>query len=160
MQGRAAQMLYRDETDTGLPDPQYEAAFYADVPLKRFLAFVVDTLLILLISALIVPFTGFLALFFFGLLAWVVGLVYRAASLARGGATPGMRLMGLELRDWQGRRPDPVLAILHTAFFMIAFTLMMPQVISVLLMLTTPRRQGLHDLFLGTAVINRPAEES
>ena len=39
----------------GLPDPDLHAEFYADVPLKRLLAFIVDSILIVVITVLLIP---------------------------------------------------------------------------------------------------------
>ncbi len=63
----------------GLPDPAAKPEFYADVPTKRAIAWVFDTLLIALITAIIVPFTAFTALFFLPVLYMTVGLAYRDA---------------------------------------------------------------------------------
>lgn len=49
---------------TALPDPDYQAEFYQDVPTKRLIAWIADTIVIVLISLLIVPFTAFTGLFF------------------------------------------------------------------------------------------------
>ena len=140
-----------------LPDPDYQADFYADVPLKRLIAFGVDTVLILILTVLVLPFTAFTGLFYFPLLAMVVGFVYRVLTIAGGSATPGMRLMAIELRNASGERLDLPQAALHTLLFTLFFSMMLPQLASIALMLTGPRAQGLHDLVLGTAAINRPA---
>lgn len=140
-----------------LPDPDYQADFYADVPLKRLIAFGVDTVLILILTVLVLPFTAFTGLFYFPLLAMVVGFVYRVLTIAGGSATPGMRLMAIELRNASGERLDLPQAALHTLLFTLFFSMMLPQLASIALMLTGQRAQGLHDLVLGTAAINRPA---
>ena len=140
-----------------LPDPDYQADFYADVPLKRLIAFGVDTVLILILTVLVLPFTAFTGLFYFPFLAMVVGFVYRVLTIAGGSATPGMRLMAIELRNASGERLDLPQAALHTLLFTLFFSMMLPQIASIALMLTGPRAQGLHDLVLGTAAINRPA---
>ncbi|WP_212524664.1 RDD family protein [Actibacterium sp. MT2.3-13A] len=140
-----------------LPDPDYHAEFYADVPLKRLIAWLVDTLLIVLLTVLVLPFTAFTGLFYFPFLAMMVGFVYRVLSVAGASATPGMRLMAIELRNARGERLDLPQAALHTLLFTVFFSMMLPQVASLALMLTGPRAQGLHDLMLGTAAINRPA---
>jgi uncharacterized RDD family membrane protein YckC len=44
---------------------------------------------------------------------------------------------------------------LHTLGYSIAFSMVFVQVASIVLMLTTPRGQGLHDMVLGTAMVNR-----
>jgi len=140
-----------------LPDPDYHGEFYADVPLKRLIAWMVDTVLILVLAALVVPFTAFTGLFYFPFLAMVVGFFYRALSIAGASATPGMRLMAIELRNARGERLDLPQAVLHTLLFTVFFSMMLPQLASMALMLMGPRAQGLHDLVLGTAAINRPA---
>jgi uncharacterized RDD family membrane protein YckC len=140
-----------------LPDPDYQADFYADVPLKRLVAFVVDTVLILILTVLVLPLTAFTGLFFFPALAMMVGFLYRVLSIAAGSATPGMRLMAIELRNASRERLDLPQAALHTLLFTVFFSMMLPQLASIALMLTGPRAQGLHDLVLGTAAINRPA---
>ena len=141
----------------GLPDPDTKPEFYADVPSKRFIAWIVDTILIALITALIVPFTAFTALFFLPVLYMTVGLFYRTLTLAGRSATPGMRLVAIEFRTHDGQRMDFGYALIHTIAYTISVSMVLPQVISVLLMLTTPRAQGLTDMVLGTAATNRMA---
>ena len=80
------------------PDPFDQPEFYSGIPTKRFMAWVVDALLVLIASVLILPFTAFTGLFFFPLLMLMVGFTYRVATLASGSATWGMRLFGMELR--------------------------------------------------------------
>lgn len=141
----------------GLPDPHLHSEFYADVPAKRLVAFVVDTLLIVLLSVLVLPFTAFTGLFFFPLLMMVIGFAYRVVTLASGSATWGMRLMAIEMRARDGTRFDLGLAFVHTALFTVFFSMLLPQAASVVLMLTGARGQGLPDLLLGTAAVNRAA---
>ena len=143
------------EQPQGLPDPVRQAEFYADMPTKRLLAFVIDSVLIALICAILIPLTGFLALFFLGLLGLIVSLIYRIVSLASASATPGMRLMSIEFRTHEGHRLSPALAIIHTLAFTVSMSMVIPQVISIILMLTTNRAQGLTDSLLGTAAINK-----
>jgi len=73
-------------TDTrwGLPDPEHSPELYADVPLKRFLAWVVDFAVIAAATAVVVPFTFFTGLFFLPLLFLFVGFLYRWATIASG----------------------------------------------------------------------------
>ena len=150
-------MHYADMEYDGLPDPKRHAEFYEDVPVKRLLAFVVDTLLIFGITILLIPLTAFTAFFYLGFLWLMVSLAYRTLSLARRSATPGMRLMAIEFRTHDGARMDFGMALLHTLLFVVSMSMVLPQLISVILMLTTDRKQGLSDMFLGTAAINRAA---
>ncbi|AXQ93321.1 RDD family protein [Cereibacter azotoformans] len=140
-----------------LPDPDRHAEFYADVPLKRGLAWVVDMFLIALITALIVPFTAFTALFYLPVLFLCVGFAYRTVTLARSSATPGMRLMAIGLRTHRGEPLGLSEAFLHTLGYTVSVSMVLPQIVSVVLMLTTARAQGLTDHLLGTVALNRAA---
>lgn len=141
----------------GLPDPVSQAEFYADVPSKRLLAFIVDSILIVLITLVLIPLTAFTALFFLGFLGLLVSLTYRTLSLAGGSATPGMWLLSIEFRTHRGERFTLGTAFVHTLMFSVSMSMVVPQLISIALMLTSPRAQGLSDYFLGTAVINKSA---
>jgi uncharacterized RDD family membrane protein YckC len=140
-----------------LPDPVRHRAYYADIPAKRLIAWMIDTVLIAFVTAILIPFTGFLALFFLGGLYLVVGFVYRWASIARLSATPGMVVMGIGLRDARGQRFDGGLALLHTAAYTASVALIVPQVLSVALMALSARKQGLTDHVLGSVMLNRTA---
>ena len=139
----------------GLPDPEREAELYADVPVKRLLAWVVDSLLIAALTLLAIPFTAFTALFYLPALWLAVGLAYRILTLTRASATPGMRLVAIELRTHRGERFGLGEAAAHTALYTLSMSTILPQLVSIGLMLGTPRGQGLPDMLLGTAALNR-----
>ncbi len=140
-----------------LPDPDRQPQFYASVPTKRFVAWVIDIFLTGLICVLIVPFTAFTALFFFPFLLAAVNFIYRIVTLANGSATLGMRFAAIELRTLQGTRLDTGTAVLHTCGFVLCCMVPVLQVISIIMMLTNARGQGLSDTFLGTVALNRRA---
>ncbi len=140
---------------TALPDPDYQAEFYASVPAKRLIAWIIDSILIFALSAGAVVLTAFTGLFIWPLLYLAVGFAYRTVTIANGSATWGMRFAGIELRDGEGRRMDSGMAALHTAGYSLSLALPVLQVISVILMLTSSRGQGLTDHFLGTVMLNR-----
>lgn len=140
---------------SGLPDPEYHAEFYEDVPSKRLIAWVIDTIVIA-----IMVFGVSLLGFFLPLLIWpalyaVIGFFYRWLTIAAGSATLGMRFMAIEFIDRDGRPFDSGTALLHTAGYTISVITAPLQLISVIMMLVTPRRQGLTDTILGTAAVNR-----
>jgi len=141
----------------GLPDPEIHPDFYQDVAVKRLMAWVVDTILILLATLLLVAATLFLTVFVFPLIFAGVHLAYRVFFIARDSATPGMRLMGIELRDAGGARLDTATAVLHTLAYSLIAAFVLPLLVSMVLMWTGARAQGLHDHLLGTAAINRPS---
>lgn len=147
-------MAYADFTH---PDPQIQPEFYADIPLKRLIAFVVDTVVIVVLSALMVPFTAFTGLFFFPVLMLVTGFAYRVLTLASGSATWGMRFVSIEFRTRTGDRFGLSDAFLHTLGFSVSIAFMPLQLISVVLMLMSSRAQGLTDHVMGCVAINRTA---
>ncbi len=140
-----------------LPDPDSQPEFYADVPTKRLIAWVVDTVITVLLSAIIIPFTAFTGLFFFPFLMLITGFLYRTVTLANGSATWGMRLAALEMRDRTGRRFDLGTAFLHTLGYHVSISVFPLQLLSIVLMLTTSRAQGLTDHVMGSVALNRSA---
>jgi len=137
------------------PDPDLHPQFYEGIPAKRLLAWIVDVILILLICLLILPFTAFTGLFFFPFLMLVVGFAYRVSTLTSGSATWGMRLMAMELRDRRDQPFDFATAFLHTVGYSMSVAFMPVQLISVVLICATARRQSLTDMVLGSAPVNR-----
>lgn len=140
-----------------LPDPYHQPEFYADVPVKRLLAWVVDMLLTAALTALVIPFTAFVGLFFLPVLYMMLGFLYRWITIAGGSATWGMRLMSIELRDGRGSKLDGGMAFLHTLGYSISLAFPILQIVSIGLMLTGDRKQGLTDNVFGTVAINRRA---
>lgn len=140
-----------------LPDPDRQPQFYETVPAKRLLAWVIDTVIIVALSLLVLPFTAFTGIFFFPLLLLVIGFAYRVVTLANGSATWGMRFAAIELRSADGARFDLGTAFAHTLGYTVSIAVPILQVVSVVMMLTGARGQGLTDNLLGTAALNRRA---
>ncbi|NOR31781.1 MAG: RDD family protein, partial [Sulfitobacter sp.] len=118
----------------------------------------VDAIIILLACLVVLPFTAFTGLFFFPLMILVIGFFYRVATLSSGSSTWGMRLMGMELRTQNDERLDTGTALLHTLGYTVSISVMPLQLISIVLMGTTARCQGLSDMVLGTVALNRRKE--
>ncbi|WP_298906024.1 RDD family protein [uncultured Aliiroseovarius sp.] len=142
----------------GLPDPDTQAEFYQDVTLKRLLAWVIDVALIVAICFVIGLLTFGIGFFLWGLVYLAVGFVYRTTALTNKSATLGMRLTAIELRRHDGQRFDRQTAALHTLGYYLSMSTFVLQTISIVMMFTTARGQGLGDMVLGTAAINRAAE--
>ncbi len=140
-----------------LPDPDSLPGLYAGVPLKRLLAWIVDSLAIGALTAVVVLGTAFLALFVLPAVFLAIGLLYRGATLAARSATPGMQLMAIELRGPDGAPLTPGLAWAHTGLFTLATAVFPLQLISAGLMALSPHGQGLGDRLLGTVALNRIA---
>ena len=145
------------DTDWGLPDPDRQSEFYADVPVKRLVAWVIDSIAIALLTGLVVVFTVGLALFIIPLVFLGVGIAYRWITIARDSATPGMRMTAIELRSANGARLDGTTAGLHTLGYTVSVAIFPLQLVSIVMMLMSARKQGLTDHLLGTAAINRAA---
>ncbi|MFT6674062.1 MAG: putative RDD family membrane protein YckC [Sulfitobacter sp.] len=137
------------------PDPDVDPQFYDGIPAKRLFAWLVDMVLIFVICLVIVPFTAFTGLFFFPLLLLVTGFIYRVITLANGSATWGMRLMSMEIRDQNDQPLDLGGAFMHTLGYSVSLAFAPLQLISIVLICTTARCQGLTDLVLGTVPLNR-----
>ncbi len=142
----------------GLPDPDTQSAFYADVASKRFFAWMVDILLIGILTVITLPLTLFIGVFFLPLLFGAISFMYRVISLTNRSATPGMRLMSVELRTATGDRFDLGAAFAHTLGYAVSVAMFPLQMVSIVLMMTSSRGQGLSDLFLGSVAINRAAD--
>ncbi|WIV49489.1 RDD family protein [Marivivens sp. LCG002] len=139
-----------------LPDPRTHPEFYRSVVLKRALAWCVDFALIGILAVILVPLTAFTAVFFFAFFAMVVGFLYRWFTLASGSATWGMRLFSIEIRNGHGEKLSSQEALMHTLGYTVSVMVAPLQLVSIVLMLLTERKQGLTDHFMGTAAINRP----
>lgn len=138
----------------GLPSPQMRPEFYAGVPLKRGFAWVIDIILIGLVTALVATVT-IIGWFFVAFLFLVVGFAYRWITIANGSATLGMRMAAIELRTGYGEPFDASTAFMHTAGYTLSMMFFPLQFISVVLMLVSERGQGLSDHVLGTTAVNR-----
>jgi uncharacterized RDD family membrane protein YckC len=141
---------------TALPDPDYDHAFYDGVPAKRLFAWVVDVLIVTVITFILGLLTLSVLWWIWPLTFIAVSFLYRAGSIAAWSATPGMRLMNIELRNSMGARFSGGEAVLHTLAFMVATGFLILQIISIVMMVLGSRHQGLHDILIGSAAINRP----
>lgn len=142
---------------THLPDPDTQPEFYQSVAIKRFFAWLFDIAFISLLCTVAIVLTFGMGLFILALIYAVVSFIYRVVTIANGSATLGMRFMGIELRDAFGARMDTGKAVAHTAGYFVSMAVPVLQIISVIMMMTSARCQGLTDAFLGTVMINRRA---
>lgn len=140
-----------------LPDPDRQPQFYSSVTSKRLVAWIIDMVLIVGICVLIGVLTVFVGFFFFPLLVLIIGFFYRVATITSGSATWGMRFTGIEFRTQDGALFDGQMAVMHTAGYTISMALFPLQLISIILMLTGRRGQGLTDNFLGSVAVNKRA---
>ncbi|WP_424833394.1 RDD family protein [Ruegeria sp.] len=140
-----------------LPDPDTQPEFYQSVAIKRFLAWLFDIAFISLLCTVAILLTFGMGFFILALIYAVVSFIYRVVTISNGSATLGMRFMGIELRDAFGARMDTGKAVAHTAGYFVSMAFPVLQIISVIMMMTSARCQGLTDAFLGTVMINQRA---
>ena len=144
-------------------DPIAQPELFNGVATKRVFAFLID---LIVISVPVI--LGYLFILLFGLLtlglgwalfwlAWpatvVWAILYYGATI--GGphsATIGMRVMDLELRTWYGAPGYFVLGARHAVLFWVSISFLSPLIVVVGLF--NGRRRLLHDVILGTVVIN------
>lgn len=148
----------------GVPDPVHDSQFYDGVPIRRFVAFGIDLTVIIALWCIVLIIGVVVSILTLGLgtplavaLFSATGFLYRWIMLAQCSATLGMILTGIEVRGPSGAPVDPVMAFLHVAGFYVSVFLTPLLVIGWFLMALSPYRRLLHDLVLGTVVINRPA---
>lgn len=146
----------------GLPDRDLDAQFYEGVPFKRLCAWVIDFVISIALTLVATTLFGIatfgLGFLLSGLFGMIISFAYRWITLSNKSATWGMRLVAIEIRNQSGQRFDSGEAALHTLLFWVAFASGIGQLISVILMIGTPKGQGLHDMVMGSAAINRPAD--
>ena len=125
---------------------------------RRILAFILDCILIAVLTIPFLVFSLFLAVLTFGLVVIPISgvLTFFYFTLFTGGAksaTLGMRLMGIELRDSRGGRPDLLQAGIRTLVFM-ATNAILPVIICAVALFDL-RRRTIHDMLTSTVVVRR-----
>ncbi|HTZ01685.1 MAG TPA: RDD family protein [Xanthobacteraceae bacterium] len=150
-------------------DPAIHPELFDGVLARRLIAFIIDVIIIVI--PLIV---GWLFIFVFGLVTFGLGwalfwlmspgsvlwaLVYYGMTLGGpASATLGMRAMAIEMRTWYGAPAYFVLGAVHAIVFWISITVLTPLILVVGLL--NARHRLLHDMLVGTVLINNPARAS
>ena len=146
-------------------DPGANPELFEGVLARRVIAFLVDLVIIAIPPIFAAIFIFMVGLVTFGigwLLFWLLwpatviwavfyyGFTFGAAA----SATFGMRLMDLEMRTWYGAPAYFVLGAAHAIVYWIMVSFLTPLIL--LVGLFNERRRLLHDILLGTVVINSP----
>lgn len=147
-------------------DEGFEPALYRGVLTRRMLAFLVDVLILsipVVLASIFILVFGVVTLGLGWGLFWLIspasaiwGIVYYGASL--GGphsATPGMRMFGIQMRTWSGERGYFLIGAAHAILFWLSVSFLSPLVLLVALL--NRRRRLLHDVLLGTVILNDPS---
>ncbi|HEY2531256.1 MAG TPA: RDD family protein [Xanthobacteraceae bacterium] len=150
-------------------DPIANPELFEGVLARRVVAFVIDLIIIAIPLIAVSIFVFIFGLFTFGLgwaLFWLLSpgsivwaLVYYGLTLGgRASATIGMRAMEIEMRTWYGAPAYFVLGAVHAIVFWISLSVLTPFIL--LVGLFNPRRRLLHDMLVGTILINNSSRAS
>ena len=144
-------------------DPAANPELFEGVLARRVVAFVIDFLILSIPVVFVSMFifvvgvvTFGLGFLFYGLL-WPAMVIWAIAyyGLTLGSpasATIGMRAMDIEMRTWYGSPGYFVLGAVHAVVFWVAVSALTPLIL--LVCLFNDRRRCLHDILVGTVVIN------
>jgi uncharacterized RDD family membrane protein YckC len=147
-------------------DPAANPELFAGVLARRLVAFFIDVTIIavpIAAAAIFIFLFGIVTLGLGWMLFWLLSpasviwaLAYYGMTMASAAsATIGMRAMELEIRTWYGAPAYFLLGAVHAVVYWISISVLTP-----LILLVGPfntRRRLLHDMLVGTVVVNNPA---
>ena len=144
-------------------DPAANPELFDGVLARRFVAFVVDIIILaipLIVAWVFIFVVGIVTLglgwMLYGLLsplAVVWALFYYGYTLGGpASATMGMRAMEIEMRTWYGAQAYFVLGAVHAVVYWISVSVLTPLIL--LVGFFNARGRLLHDMLVGTVVIN------
>ena len=147
-------------------DPVTNPELFEGVLARRVIALFIDVIIItvpIVFAAVVIALFG---LFTFGLGWLLFWLLSPAAAIwaifyygltfgSPASATIGMRAMELEMRTWYGAPAYFLLGAVHAILYWVSVSALTPLIL--LVSLFNERRRLLHDMLVGTVVINNPA---
>jgi uncharacterized RDD family membrane protein YckC len=147
-------------------DPVANPELFEGVLARRLMAFFIDLAIIALPVVAAAIFILLFGIVTFGLgwmLFWLLSpasiiwaLLYYGLSMGSpASATIGMRAVELEIRTWYGAPAYFVLGAVHAVVYWISVSVLTPLIL--LVGLFDSRRRLLHDMLVGTVLINNPA---
>jgi uncharacterized RDD family membrane protein YckC len=147
-------------------DPAANPELFEGVLARRCIAFLIDVTIItipVIFAAIFILIIGLITLGLGWALFWLLspaaviwaiayyGMTFGSAA----SATIGMRVMDIEMRTWYGAPCYFVLGAVHAVVYWITVSFLTPLVL--LVPFFNHRRRLLHDILVGTVVINNPA---
>jgi uncharacterized RDD family membrane protein YckC len=150
-------------------DPATQPELFEGVLARRVVAFIVDFVIIsipVVLAAMFIFAFGIVTLGLGFALYWLLpsatviwAIVYFGVTLGGpASATLGMRVMDLEMRTWYGAPAYFVLGAVHAVAFWFTVSFFTPFVL--LVAFFNERGRLLHDIILGTVIINNAARAS
>ena len=149
-------------TDPVIIDNHADVDRLDNVRSSRILAFLVDAVAITVLTVAAYVVVAVLGILTFGLgwllfyIVWpAVALLYYFFTLSQTGSTPGMSLLGIELRDSDGSALHPIIGLVHPALFWFMFGVFPLLLISFVVSLLDERKRMLHDMVLRAVMVRR-----
>src|SRR6266540_4012040 len=147
-------------------DPMANPELFEGVLARRCIAFLIDVVIIFIPVVFVSIFIFIFGLVTLGLgwaLFWLLSpgtviwaIVYYGLTFGSpASATIGMRVMDIEMRTWYGAPCYFVLGAVHAIAFWLTVSFLTPFIL--LVAFFNDRRRLLHDMLVGTIVINNPA---
>jgi len=144
-------------------DPAINPELFEGVVARRLVAFLIDFVILaipVLFVSMFIFVIGVVTLglgFFFYALLWPGMVIWAVCyyGMTLGGpasATVGMRVMDIQMRTWYGAPTYFLLGAVHAVVFWITVSALTPFIL--LVCLVNERRRALHDMLVGTVVIN------
>lgn len=144
-------------------DPATQPELFEGVLARRVIAFIIDIVIIavpILLAGMFIFAFGIVTLGLGWALYWLLppatvvwAIVYFGLTLGSpASATIGMRVVDLEMRTWYGAPAYFVLGAVHAIVFWISVSALSPFIL--LVAFFNERGRLLHDILLGTVVIN------
>jgi uncharacterized RDD family membrane protein YckC len=143
-------------------DPVTMPELFEGVLPRRIVAFLIDLIIVAIPIVLAAVFILVFSVFTLGfglILFWLLGpvaviwaLIYFGFTTGDASATIGMRVMDLELRTWYGAPAYALLGAVRAVVFWLTVSALTPLIL--LVALVNQRQRTLHDILVGTVVIN------
>jgi uncharacterized RDD family membrane protein YckC len=150
-------------------DPAVHPELFEGVLARRFIAFLIDLVILcipVLLASLFILLFGIVTFGLGWVLFWLLwpatvvwALLYYGLTFGSpASATIGMRMMDIELRTWYGAPAYFLLGAVHAIGYWVSVSVLTPLIL--LVGLFNKRRRLLHDFLVGTVVINKPVRAS
>src|SRR5580692_3113487 len=147
-------------------DPAANPELFEGVLARRLMAFLIDLVVLaipLIVTAIFILLFGLMTFGLGWMLFWLLSpasviwalLYYGLTMGSAASATVGMRAMELEIRTWYGAPAYFLLGAVHAVVYWVSVSVLTPLIL--LVGLFNGRRRLLHDMLVGTVVVNNPA---
>jgi uncharacterized RDD family membrane protein YckC len=144
-------------------DPIASPELFEGVVARRVVAFLIDFVILSIPVVFVSMFIFVIGVVTFGLGFLFYGLLWPAMVIwavcyygmtlgSPASATIGMRVMDIEMRTWYGAPSYFILGAVHAVVFWITVSMITPLILVVCLF--NERRRCLHDILVGTVIIN------